>query len=105
VLCTAFLIGALIRGRRLSVRASWVLCAGLTFAFLLELTQGIVPAWSRQRSPLAGVHGVVKKQRMGVICAGDDWGSIAFQLDYDEHFLHHKDGGEAGALNFLARHP
>jgi dolichol-phosphate mannosyltransferase len=89
VLCLACLVGLTCWGRRLSVRGGWALCGLLAFAFLLESSQGFIPAWAARRSPLArsaDVVALLHDSRTGMAYVGMELGSVSFYLRGEGHW-------------------
>src|SRR5436305_15230546 len=65
---------------------SWSVCVCMCFFIMLEITAVRIPAWSNDRSPLAGGEDVEKQFRqgdVGVAWIGELWGSIRFRLNDD----------------------
>lgn len=105
--CCGCLAAAVFRRGRRGFPAAWLACCVLDLALVWEAAHGLVPAWAAQRSPLAHADGVQRLVRggAGVACRGEDWGSVAFQLDADEAFLNNSGRPVEELQSFLASHP
>ncbi len=105
-LCVACIIAMAGWGRKLSPRVAWAFCGVLGFALLCETVNEFVPAWSAQRAPLARPEEVaaqLEDGRTGVVCVGDEWGSIPFCLGRDDHLLNGTGRPTREVKEFLSR--
>ncbi len=94
--------------RKLPWQVGWALCAVLGFGVLLESADDFVPTWARQHAPMARsreVGDLLGDGQTGVVCVGEDWGSVAFTVDDDARFVNGSGWSAAELQHFLARHP
>src|SRR5205807_5693735 len=108
VLCAGCVLAAVVWGRRLPWQTGWGLCALLALGVLVETADEFVPAWSRQHAPMARwaeVADLLGDARTGVICVGDEWGSVPFRVDDDARYVNGTGWPAARVQGFLVRHP
>jgi dolichol-phosphate mannosyltransferase len=94
--------------RKLPWQAGWALCAVLGLGVLVETADEFVPAWSRQHAPMARsaeVADLLGDDHAGVLCVGEEWGSIPFRVDDDARFVNGTGWSSAQMQRFLGRHP
>jgi dolichol-phosphate mannosyltransferase len=106
-LCVACLAGALWWGARLRPRAAWAVCAAFNLLLLLEVSNGLVPAWAARCSPLPAAADLGRwlgDRRTAVVCWGDEWGSVAFHLDRGGLFLSGTHCSRVEFKRFLEQH-
>jgi dolichol-phosphate mannosyltransferase len=90
ILCLLFLTGAVWWGRRLAPRTAWGLCAAVSVGFVLEVSNGFVPAWAARSSPVPLAVEICQwlgDADTAVVCWGDEWGSVTFRLEPGRTFL------------------
>jgi hypothetical protein len=101
--------GAMIwRRRHIKPQHAWSVCGVLCFLVILESTAILVPAWSNDRSPLAGNDDVEKQFRqgdVGVAWIGELWGSIRFRLNDDQATFCATAQPREQLTEFLTRYP
>jgi hypothetical protein len=108
IFCVACICFLLLWGRNLSAKAGWGLCCVLGFALVLEAANGLIPAWSAQRSPMARsaeIEELVADGHTGVVVLGEEWGSVPFRLNADAVFLQGSQLPLGDVRNFLAQRP
>jgi hypothetical protein len=85
----AALGGAAWAARAPSAKAAWLLCGTAAFVFVLEVGQFLMPAWAERSTPLprtAETEAILRDPQLGVVCWGEEWGSLAFRLDRGGRF-------------------
>jgi dolichol-phosphate mannosyltransferase len=94
-------------GRRLPYQVGWALCAVLGFGLLAETADDFVPAWAHQHAPMARspeVAHLLGDGRTGVLCVGEDWGSVSFGVDDDSRFVNGTGWSSADLRRFLGQY-
>ena len=94
--------------RHIRPQHAWSVCGVLCFLVILESTAILVPAWSNDRSPLAGDDDVEKQFRqggVGVAWIGEMWGSIRFRLNDDQATFCANAQPRERLTEFLTRYP
>lgn len=101
------IVGGVRWGGRWDFRVGWIACFALGFVVILEMANGFVPEWSRDRSPMSRSEAIADQLRDGktaVVCYGEEWGSIPFYVDDDSLFLNSKKHSTPEMQQFLAAH-
>lgn len=105
-LCAACIVGVVCWGRKLPLRAAWLLCGVLGAAMILETAHELVPAWATNRSMLVrspGAMDLLLHGEAGVVCYGGEWGSVPFYVGKDDQVLNFNGGPIEDLRRFLDR--
>jgi dolichol-phosphate mannosyltransferase len=107
-LACAGVVGAIVWGRWLPVKAAWLLCGVLGAVTIFEVAHELVPAWSKRRSPMTRYGEIAQRVRdhpMPVACYAAEWGSIPFYLGRDDLIINQPGVPVEQLPNLLSPYP
>ena len=83
-LCLAAILAVTLGKRFLTTKTAWALAGLVAVAVSYQASQELIPAWARQRSPLAGeldIAELLQNRDIALASYGHDLGTIPFEWD------------------------